>query len=67
MSGTGRSAADFLESGEAPRKRGHRSRWEARIEGLDGRTVKAVKVRRNRHDDTETDVRNLRIAGFRVR
>lgn len=72
MSGSGRLASILAETGEAPRSR-HKSRWQARIEGMDGRTIKAVKGpqraarSRLRQSDIEADLGDLRAAGYRVR
>lgn len=47
MSGAGRQAAHAIEMG-ITRKRGHRTRWQARVERLDGR------VQANAVEDTHS-------------
>lgn len=45
MSGQGRIIADDIEAEQQTRRKGHRTRWQARIEGMDGRTLaKAERI-----------------------
>lgn len=74
MSGTGRTAAFVIANdGEAP-KNGHLTRFQARVVGLDGRSVEvkseALRAHRTRVARTEVEVEDADIAasyGIRVK
>lgn len=71
VSGAGRTIADDIEAEQQLRRKGHRTRWQARIEGRDGRTLAKVESRGRRmahqRDEAIREDADLRRLGLRVR